>query len=388
MTDTPKRLRTQLVQAGRGQRGVEGAVNPPIQRGSTLLFDSVEALYADHHRTYGLDGMAVHDALRDALIAIEGGAGCVLVPSGLAACSMALLSVLKAGDEVLVTDSVYGPTRRFCDGLCAKLGVTTRYFDPRIGAGISDLLTPQTKIVWLESPGSLTFEVQDVPAIAEAARKAGVLTAIDNTYAAGILFKPFDHGVDLSIQALTKYQAGHADVLLGAIISREAALHEQVAETVKALGAGPGSAEDAYLCLRGLRSMSVRMNAQAESAMEIAAWLRARPEVSEVLHPALPAAPDHALFSRDFSAGAGLFAIVLNHSISRLQAEQFCESRALFGLGYSWGGYESLILPCDRQIKRSAVPWRDRGPLLRLSIGLEDPADLRADLEAGFKALV
>jgi cysteine-S-conjugate beta-lyase len=383
MSDDKQRLRTKLVQAGRDQHGAEGGVNPPIQRASSLLFDSVEALYANDQRTYGLDGMGVHDAVRDAINAIEGGAGASLVPSGLAACSLALLTVLQAGDEVLVTDSVYGPTRRFCDGLCGRLGVTTRYFDPRIGGGIADLITPKTRIIWLESPGSLTFEVQDVPAIAAAAAKAGVLTAIDNTYAAGLLFKPFDHGVDLSIQALTKYQAGHADVLAGAIIAREKGLAGRVKDTVKALGVGPGSAEDAYLTLRGLRTMTLRMHAQAESAMIVADWLRAHPLVAEVLHPALPGARDYQLFARDFSGGASLFGVVLKAGVSVAAAEKLCEGRALFGLGYSWGGYESLILPCDRQVKRTAVPWRAEGPLLRLSIGLEDPTDLIADLAEG-----
>jgi cystathionine beta-lyase len=325
--------------------------------------------------------------VRDAVNAIEGGAGASLVPSGLAACTLALLSVLKAGDDVLVTDSAYGPTRRFCDGLCARLGVTTRYYDPRIGAGIADLITAKTRIIWLESPGSLTFEVQDVPAIAAAAARAGALTAIDNTYGAGVLFKPFDHGVDLSIQALTKYQAGHADVLAGAIIAREKAMAAQIKDTVKALGVGPGSAEDAYLTLRGLRTMTLRMQAQAESAMIVADWLRAHPMVAEVLHPALPGARDHALFKRDFTGGAGLFSFVLKAGASSAAVDGFCESRALFGLGYSWGGYESLILPCDRQVKRTATLWRAQGPLVRLSIGLEDPADLIADLGEGLSAL-
>jgi cysteine-S-conjugate beta-lyase len=387
MTGDAKSLRTRLVQAGRAQHGAEGGVNPPVQRASSLLFQSVAALYADDQRTYGLDGMLVHDAVRDAVNAIEGGAGASLVPSGLAACTLALLSVLKAGDDVLVTDSVYGPTRRFCDGLCARLGVTTHYYDPRIGAGIADLITAKTRIIWLESPGSLTFEVQDVPAITAAAAKAGVLTAIDNTYGAGVLFKPFDHGVDLSIQALTKYQAGHADVLAGAIIAREKAMAAQIKDTVKALGVGPGSAEDAYLTLRGLRTMTLRMQAQAESAMIVADWLRAHPMVAEVLHPALPGARDHALFMRDFTGGAGLFSFVLKAGVSSAAVDGFCESRELFGLGYSWGGYESLILPCDRQVKRTATHWRAQGPLVRLSIGLEDPADLIADLGEGLSAL-
>lgn len=371
-------LATRLVAAGREQPGRGGGVNPPIQRASTLLFPDVESLYGEERRSYGLDGMEAHDALARALIDIEGGAGAQLVPSGLAAITMALMAALRPGGEVLVTDSAYGPTRRFCDGVLAASGVATRYYDPRIGAGIAELLGPRTCAIVLESPGSLTFEVQDIPAITAAAKAAGVVTILDNTWSAGVYLKPFDLCVDYSIQALTKYQAGHADVLLGAILARTPELYEQARQTAKAFGVGVGSAEDAYLCLRGLRTMPLRLEHQSAAGLKIARWLEARPEVAEVLHPALPSSQDHALWARDFTGAAGLFGVVLKPletaSLDRALAEM-----AHFSMGFSWGGFESLIIPCNQQLRRTATPWA-KGPLLRLSIGLEDPDDLIADL--------
>jgi cysteine-S-conjugate beta-lyase len=379
------RRETRLVRAGRGRGAEHGAVNPPIQRGSTILLPSTDALYGPH-KTYGLEGFGVHEALAAALADLVGAEGVVLTPSGLAACTAALTSVATAGCELLVTDSVYGPTRRFCDGTLKRLGVTTQYYDPRIGAGIADLIRPRTRAIFLESPGSLSMEIQDVPAIVAAAKARGVTTIIDDTYSAGVLFNPLELGVDISVQALTKYQGGHADLLLGALATRDAARAQALRLTVKELGMGCGSAEDAYLTVRGLRTMTLRLERQAQSALEVARWLSSRAEVAQVLHPALESHPDHSLFARDFSGPAGLFSIVLKPA-SETQVAAILDGLHLFGLGFSWGGYESLIIPCDPQLKRTATQWRAPGPLLRLSIGLEHPADLIEDLERGFARL-
>lgn len=388
MSDDPERwsLATRLVRAGRVSPLERTAVNPPIQRGSTVLFSDIEALHGPG-KSYGLDGFEVHDALTAALADISGAVGASLAPSGLAACTVALLSFASAGGEVLVTDSVYAPTRRFCDGMLTRFGVTTRYFDPRIGAGIAELMTDRTQAVFLESPGSLTFEIQDVPAIAQAARARGAISIIDDTWSAGVLFKPFDHGVDISVQALTKYQAGHADVLLGATLARDTAHMERLKRTGKELGLGCGSAEDAYLTLRGLRTMPLRMERQAASALKIARWLETRADVEAVLHPALPSHSDNALFRRDFVGAAGVFAFTLPKQTSARQLSAMLDGLKLFGLGFSWGGYESLAVNCTEQTLRKTASWRDSGPLIRLSIGLEEPDDLIADLEAGFARL-
>jgi len=388
MSDAPDprwRPETRLVRAGRATGPEHGAVNPAIQRGSTVLLPSTEALNGDG-KTYGLEGFEVHEALAAAVGDLVGAAGAVLVPSGLAACTLALLSSLAAGDEVLVTDSVYAPTRRFCDGMLARFGASTRYYDPRIGADIATLIGERTRALFLESPGSLTMEVQDIPALAAAAQARGVTTIIDDTWSAGVLFNPFAHGVDLSVQALTKYQGGHADVLLGAVLAREPARSARVQATAKELGLGCGAAEDAYLALRGLRTMPLRLERQGASALEIAQWLAAQPQVERVLHPALASHPDRALFARDFSGASGVFAFVLK-STSDTRVAAMLDGMRLFGLGFSWGGYESLIIHANPQLKRTAVPWRADGPLLRLSVGLEHPADLIADLDAGLGRL-
>jgi len=379
-------LATRLVRAGRDKLREGGAVNPAIQRGSTVLFPDIDALHGPG-KSYGLDGFEVHDTLVAALTDISGGCGAVLAPSGLAACTTALLSFASAGGEVLVTDSVYAPTRRFCDGLLARMGVPTRYFDPRIGAGIEALITDRTQVIFLESPGSLTFEVQDVPAITKAARARNVITIIDDTWSAGVFFKPFDHGVDVSVQALTKYQAGHADVLLGAALASDPAHLARLQRTGKELGQGGGSAEDAYLTLRGLRTMPLRLAHQAASALKIARWLEDRADVASVLHPGLPSHPDHALFKRDFSGAAGVFAFTLARDTTDAQLGAMLNNLSLFGLGFSWGGYESLAVNCTEQSMRKVARWGDKGPLVRLSIGLEDPDDLIADLEAGLARL-
>jgi len=386
LTQVRYRIATELVQAGRNRARNEGGVNPPVHRVSTLILERVDQLFDDNVKTYGLDGMAVHEALAEALTAIEGGAGVTFAPSGLAACTLAFLAFLEAGAHALAPDSVYGPTRRLCDGALARFGVETTFYDPRIGEDIATLFRPNTRFVWLESPGSLTFEVQDAPAIAAAARAHGIAVGIDNTWSAGLHFKPFAHGIDVSVQALTKYQAGHADVLLGAALGRDAATHARLKRANKELGLGAGAPDDVYACLRGLRSMPLRIGAQAQSALRIASWLRDRPEVADVLYPALPGARDHDLWRRDFTGAAGVFGIVL-HPAPDERVAAMLEGMRLFAMGFSWGGYESLIVPCDAQIKRTATRWRAAGPLVRLSIGLEDPDDLIADLEHGFARL-
>jgi cysteine-S-conjugate beta-lyase len=379
------KLETLLAVAGRDPARFDGAVNPAIQRATTLIIPDTGDLYNTPKKTYALEGMAVQEALAAALAAIEGGAAATLTPSGLAACSLALLTFARSGDEALVSDSVYGPTRRFCDTVLKRMGVRTRYFDPRIGAGIGDVITDSTCCVFLESPGSLTLEIQDAPAIAAAARARKIPVIIDNTWSAGVYFKPFEHGVDVSVQALTKYQAGHADAFMGAVISSTPVLANRVRMAHKQLGLG-ASPDDAYLVLRGLRTMAVRLERQSQSALEIANWLAARPEVARVLHPALASHPDYGLWKRDFKGASGLFSIVLK-AAPEAGLKAMLEGYSLFAMGFSWGGYESLIVPCDANVTRTAAPWRAEGPLLRLSIGLEHAGDLIDDLARGFSRL-
>jgi cystathionine beta-lyase len=379
------RVETRLALAGRDTTRHDGAVNPAIHRATTLVIEDTADLYNTPKKTYALEGMAVQDALKDALLAIEGGAAVTLAPSGLGACTLALLTIARAGGELLVVDSVYGPTRRFCNTVLHRLGVRTTFFDPHIGGDIAGLINENTCGVFLESPGSITFEVQDVPAIAAAAKARGVPTILDNTWSAGLYFKPFEHGIDLSVQALTKYQAGHADAFMGAVLAATPQMGERVKATYKQLGLG-ASPDDAYLVLRGMRSLSVRLERQAASGMQIARWLEARPEVARVIHPALPSHPDHALWKRDFTGAAGVFGAVLK-PVDDAKLKAMLESYALFSMGFSWGGYESLIIPCDDNITRTAKPWKAEGPLIRLSIGLEHPDDLIADLATGFARL-
>jgi cysteine-S-conjugate beta-lyase len=385
--DTPpgKDLATQLAHVGRDPARQQGAVNPAIQRGSTVVAPTPDDLYRPGAVTYGREGFQAHRDLEAALCAVEGGAGATLAPSGLGACTLALLSVAQAGKVIFVSDSIYGPTRRFCDTVLARLGIETVYYDPRAGAGLAAQLHDGVGVVMVESPGSMTLEIQDIPAVVHAARAVGATTVIDNTWSAGIVFKPFDHGIDLSIQAVTKYQAGHADAFLGAVLAATPALDANVRGVAKAIGLAVAP-EDVALALRGLRTLPLRFQRQADTGLQVARWLAGRPEVARVLHPALQSHPDHALWQRDFKGASGLFSVVLQPT-HKARVDAFLQALHLFALGFSWGGYESLVLPCDPQIKRTAAPWRAPGPLLRFSIGLEAPQDLIADLESGFAAM-
>jgi cystathionine beta-lyase len=376
---------TRLAHAGRAPARQHGFVNTPIYRGSTVIFPTLASLEADDQDfSYGRLGTPTVRALEEALAELEGGHRTLLTPSGLSAIATAVLAFVAAGDEVLVSDSVYRPTRRFCDHVLKRLGVKTTYYDPLIGGTIGKLITKKTKVVFTESPGSQTFEVQDIPAIAEAAHQAGAVVILDNTWATPLYFKPFAHGADVSIQAATKYIVGHADAMLGAITATERASPALV-KAHDELGLCPGP-EDVYLGLRGLRSLGVRLERHQRSGLELARWLMNRPEVVRVIHPALPSDPGHALWARDFTGASGLFSIVLK-PVARKRLAAMLDGLSLFGMGYSWGGFESLILPFDPTTYRTATKWRETGPALRLHVGLEDVEDLKADLEAGFARL-
>lgn len=382
---------TQIIHAGRDKQWAGYSVNVPVVRASTVVFDSfAEMRHAVKHRGdqvpyYGRRGTQTHFAFSDAVCALEGGAGCALYPSGAAAISGALLAFLKTGDHLLMVDAAYEPTRAFCDKVLAPLGIQTTYYDPLIGAGISALIQPNTKVIYLESPCSLTMEVQDVPAICAIAKQHGIVTMLDNTWASPILCRPFEMGVDISIQAATKYICGHSDVMLGTA-SANAQHWPQLREHSYLLGYC-ASADDVYLAARGLRTLGVRLAQHQQNARQVLAWLAEQPDVEVILHPELPSHPGHAEFMRDFSGSNGLFSFVLKQA-DQAALERFVEGMQHFKMGFSWGGYESLIITNSNiQALRSATCWPYRGPLVRLHIGLEDPADLIADLAAAFARL-
>lgn len=377
---------TRLIHSGLAQSPLARTVGPPIQRGSTVLLPTAAALY-DHESqvTYGRQGLAAQSALISALAELEQAEGVTLYPSGLAALTGAMLAVLQAGDEVLVVDTIYKPTRRFCDTVLGRFGVGVRYYPASLDAkALIDACGPATRLIVLESPGSLSFEFQDVPAIAAAARDRGILTLIDNTWAAGLLFKPLAHGVDISVQALTKYVGGHSDVFMGSVAVRAPDLVRALEDGVLNIGWAV-SPDDAYLMLRGLRTLAARMSRHDASAREIAAWLAQRDEVVQVLHPALPGAPGAEIWRRDYIGACGLFAFTLAPGKPD-GAAAFLDALEIFGLGFSWGGFESLAIDCDPQLQGRLTPGAYGGALIRLHVGLEDPADLIADLERGFAA--
>jgi cystathionine beta-lyase len=378
---------TRLVVGGRDPFAYHGFVNPPVYHASTVLYPSADDLIAHRSRyQYGRRGTPTSEALEGAMQAIEGPgcAGIALLPSGLSAISTALLAALQSGDHVLVTDSAYRPTRTFCDGVLARLGIATTYYDPLIGAAIAGLFRPNTRAVFVETPGSQSFEMQDVPAIAAAAHERGLAVLMDNTWATPLYFQAFAKGVDLSIQAGTKYICGHSDVMLGTI-SANAALWPRLKETVTTMGLCVGP-DDMYLALRGLRTLGVRLERHRQSALLVARWLRDRPQVRRVLHPALEDDPGHAIWRRDFTGSSGLFSVVLE-PVGDAAVRAFLDALELFGMGFSWGGYESLVILFDCAAYRTATRWAPGGPALRFHIGLEDPADLIADLERGFAAM-
>ena len=382
------KLATRLIHAGRNKLYTGYAVNPPVVRASTIVFDTFaelrQATLQRGNRVpfYGRRGTDTHFALQEAICELEGGAGCALYPCGAAAISGALLGFLKSGDHLLMVDSAYEPTRALCDKLLSGLGIETTYYDPQIGAGIASLIKANTKVIFLESPGSLTFEMQDIPAITAVARQHNIVTILDNTWASPILCQPFALGVDVSVQSATKYIVGHSDVMLGTA-SANAQHWPQLREHSYLMGYC-ASADDAYTALRGLRTLAVRLKQHEQSALQVANWLSQRSEVETVLHPALPCHPGHAIFQRDFSGSNGLFSFVLKQG-SQQQIEAFVEGMAHFKMGFSWGGFESLITATMKvQNLRSATAWLYKGPLIRLHIGLEDVDDLMADLTAAF----
>ena len=377
---------TRLIRAGARSGDLVKTVGPPIQKGSTVLLPNAAALYDDHgYLTYGRAGLAAHEALKEALAEMEGAGGVCLSPSGLAAVTGAMLAVLKAGDEVLVADNVYKPTRRFCDNVLARYGVSVRYFDPALAPhGLLASASPATRLIAMESPGSLTFEMQDLAAVARLAREAGVLTLTDNTWAAGYLFKPLEHGVDISVQALTKYVGGHSDVFMGSAAARDPELVRKLESGVHDLGWSV-SAEDAYQMLRGLRTLPARLKAQGDAALVIAKWLQGQPEVAEVIHPGLPGDPHHDLWARDYGGACGLFGFVLKPGEPGAP-DAFLDALRLFGLGFSWGGFESLAIVSDPQLGKRSYARSYAGPLMRLHIGLEAPEDLIADLRQALDA--
>ena len=386
MSKRPISDATRMIRSGKAPTTLVRTVGPPIQKGSTVLLPNAAALYDDRAPTYGRGGLAAQDALTSALAELEGAAGVRLFPSGLAAVTGSMLAVLKAGDEVLVTDAVYKPVRRFCDHVLTRFGVGVRFYPPRSSADeILDMATPATRLILLESPGSLTFELQDAAAIAALARSRGVLTLMDNTWGAGLIFKPLAHGIDLSVQALTKYVGGHSDVFMGSAAAATPALASALDHAIWDFGWSV-SPEDAYQMLRGLRTLPTRLGRCGASSLTVAAWLRDRPEVAEVLHPGLPGAPDHALWKRDYAGAAGLFGVVLKPCPEAAVAA-FLDALSLFGLGFSWGGFESLALNADPQLNVRVFPPNLAGPLLRLNVGLEDPEDLIADLDQAMNAL-
>lgn len=374
--------RTRLVHAGRDPGEQHGFINMPAWRGSTVIFPTVEALKSRKQRyVYGTKGTPSSEALENAWSEIAGAETTVLAPTGLAAVTLALLTAVKAGDHLLVTDSVYGPSRHFCDTVLKRLGVETQYFDPYAGAAIDALMKPRTSAVLLEAPGSQSFEMQDIPAISGAAHARGACVIMDNTWATPLFFPPHERGVDLAIEAGTKYLSGHSDLLMG-LVSANSAWAGRLRQTFDAFAmcAGP---DDIFLALRGLRTMELRLREAERQGLALARWLAARPEVKDVLHPALTSHRGHDLWRRDFTGSSGLFSVIL-HPAPESAVAAMLDGLELFGMGYSWGGFESLVIPFDCSSYRTATTWNPGGPALRFQVGLEDIDDLTADLDRGF----
>lgn len=387
-----KKFETTLITAGRNKKWTHGVVNPPVQRASTIVFDTVAEKNAatmkrqGHTLFYGRRGTETHFAFQEAMVEIEGGAGCALYPCGAAAITNSILSFVEHGDHVLMVDSCYEPTRDFCNIILNKMGIETTYYEPSIGEGIRDLIRPNTKILFTESPGSYTMEVQDVPTLSRIAHEHDIIVMLDNTWGAGVNFSPFEHGVDISIQAATKYIVGHSDVMLGTAVASEK-YWPQLREQSYLLGQCV-SPDDAYTGLRGLRTLGVRLKQHEQNSLVIAKWLETRPEVDHVRHPALPSCPGHEFFLRDFTGSNGLFSFVMK-TTNKHATTALLDTVHHFSMGYSWGGYESLILanePSSFDTMRTVSNPHFEGTLVRLHIGLENVDDLIADLERGFDA--
>jgi len=379
----PKSPQTALIHSDYTPPSGFSAFPTAVHHASTVLFDNVAAMRSRNWQdktayTYGLHGTPTSFTLEARLAEIEGGTYCILAPSGLAAIAMVDFALLKTGDDVLLPDNVYSPNRDLGNWLTRDFGITARYYDPTIGAAISGLIQPNTRLIWTEAPGSVSMEVPDIPAICKAAHDKGVLVALDNTWSAGIAIRAFDLGVDVVMQALTKYQSGGSDVLMGAIITRDQALNRRLEQAHMRLGFGI-SMDDAYLILRSLPTLKLRFDAHDANARQVATWLKARPEIGKVLHPAFADCPGHAEWKRDFTGAAGLFSVIFDAGYSEEQTDRFVDSLRLFKIGFSWGGSNSLCVPYRMQAMREN--WSEPGQLLRLNIGLEDPLDLIDDLE-------
>jgi len=379
---------TKLVHLGRGPSSFEGTVNLPVYRASTILstdMDSYIHRFDDEKNftdiTYGARGTQNSRALGEAIADLEGGHGTIVTTSGLSAISVTLGALVSAGDHILISDSVYGPTRTFCNQVLSRYGVTTEYYSPDIGDAIAELIQKNTRLVLMEAPGSLTFEMQDIPGITRAAKEKGVLTVMDNTWATPVFFRPLEHGVDISIQAGTKYIAGHSDLVIGMVTSARETTHKMMVSHAQNLG-DAASPDDCYLALRGLRTLSVRLYRQQESTLKVATWLADQPQVYRVLYPALPGDPGHALWKRDFKGASSLFGLAM-HSEDETAVKAMADSLRYFQIGSSWGGYESLIAFNHMPVARERVPWTEKPFMLRVHIGLEDPEDLIADLTQG-----
>ncbi|WP_027867420.1 cystathionine beta-lyase [Massilia alkalitolerans] len=384
-----KSVQTSLIHSDYQVPGGFDAFPPGVHRASTVLFENVAAMRSGQWKdksayTYGLHGTPTTFTLEARLAQVEGGEHCLLAPSGLSAIAMINFALLKSGDDVLLPENVYNPNRELGRWLSQDFGVSARFYDPMVGSGIAELIQPNTKLIWTEAPGSVSMEVPDLPAICRAAKEKGVPVALDNTWSAGLALRGFDAGADIVMHALTKYQSGGADLLMGAVITRDSALNERLAQAHMRLGLGV-SADDAYLVMRGLPTMKLRFEAHDLAARQVAAWLKARPEIAKVLHPAFEDCPGHENWKRDFQGAGGLFSVLFDPRYTEEQTDRFVDSLQLFGLGYSWGGPNSLVMPYRIRAIRSQ--WQEQGVLVRFNIGLEETGDLIADIEQALAKL-
>ena len=385
------KIDTELCIAGHDLKNNHGALNPPVYHASTFAFPTVEGLDAADLKkfdtfSYGLYGTPTSYALEDGLRKLENANHAIIVGSGLGAISITLAGLLQSGDHLLVSESAYHPTLKFCNNFLKKFGVETTYYDPMIGSDIKKLMRPETKVIFTEAPGSITFEVQDIPAIAKVAHDGGALVVMDNTWSAGYYYKPFDFGVDVSVQALTKYIGGHSDLFMGSITMRERALYDKIKLAASSFGHSP-QPDDCYLALRGLRTLAARIKQHGETGLALAKWLAARPEVEAVIHPAFENCPGHEIWKRDFSGSCGLFGVVLKDTYSEADRNRMMAGLKLFPIGYSWGGYESLVVHDNPYQSRKTYNFPYKGPYMRIHAGLEDPGDLIKDLEHGLSLL-